>query len=149
MGGAVSQLAARVDKLEKEQGARLDKLGDRIDRDAATRLADVSARLDKLEAKATAATAAAKPSTKVNVAKANPGVSYEPTGSIDRPPPRLRNFYLAEIRNGYAMIDGPGGEFVVAPGDFVPGGGRVLRIERRGRDWVVVTTHGQIAAADD
>ncbi|HXT08894.1 MAG TPA: hypothetical protein VN715_18400 [Roseiarcus sp.] len=149
MGGAVSQLASHVEKLEKQQGARLDKLGDRIDHDAAARLVSVTARLEKLEAKAAAAAAAAKPAPKVNVAKASPGVSYAPTGSINRPPPRLRNFYLAQIRNGYAMIGSPAGEFAVEPGDMVPGGGRVLRIERRGRDWVVVTTQGQIFAADE
>ena len=61
VGGAVAQLGQRVDKLEKDQGARLDKLGDRIEHDAAARLADVTARLDKLEAKAAppVATAAA------------------------------------------------------------------------------------------
>jgi hypothetical protein len=150
MGGAVAQLASRVDKLEKEQVARLDKLGDRIDHNSAARLADVTSRLDKLEAKTASAAVAAKPSPKLNVAKAAaPGVSYEQTGAIDRPPPRLRNFFLAEIHNGYAMIASPAGEFAVAPGDIVPGGGRVLRIERRGRDWVVVTTQGQIVAADD
>jgi hypothetical protein len=149
MGGAVSQLASRLDRLEKEQGARLDKLGDRIDRDAAARLANVASRLEKLEAKTVVATAAAKPSPKLNVVKTSPGVSYEPTGAIERTPPRLHNFYLAGIRNGYAMIDSPGGQFVVGPGDIVPGGGRVLRIERRGRDWVVMTTQGQIVAADE
>jgi hypothetical protein len=152
MGGAVAQLASRMDKLEKEQGSRLDKLGDRIDRDAAARLADFTARLDKLEAKVSAAAVPAAPAKippKLNVAKAGPAVSYEQTGSIDRPSPRLRGFHLSEIHNGYAMIVSPGGEFVVAPGDVVPGGGRVLRIERRGRDWVVVTTQGQIVASDD
>ena len=149
MGGAVTQLASRMDKLEKEQGARLDKLGDRIDRDAAARLANITSRLEKLEAKTSVATAAAKPSPKLNVAKASAGVSYEPTGSIERTPPRLRNFYLAGIRDGYAMIESPGGQFVVGPGDVVPGGGRVLRIERHGRGWAVVTTQGQIVAADD
>ncbi len=143
VGGAVGQLASRVERLEKDQGARLDKLGDRIDRDAAARLADITARLDKLEARAVAA------APKTVVAKAAPGVSYEPTGAIDRPPPTLHRFRLAQIRNGYAMIDSPAGEFVVAPGDMVPGGGRVLRIERHGRDWTVVTTQGQIVAADD
>ena len=147
VGGTVGQLAQRIDKLEKEQGPRFDKLGDRINHDTAARLADVAARLDKLEAKTTVAVASAKPAPKVDVAKAR--VSYEPTGAIARTPPRLRNYYLAEIRNGYAMIDSPAGEFAVAPGDLVPGGGRVLRIERHGRDWVVLTTQGQIVAADD
>jgi len=158
VGGAVAQLGQRVDKLEKDQGARLDKLGDRIEHDAAARVADVTARLDKLEAKAATPVPVAAPSllpkaaptppAKPDVAKAEPGASNETTASIEKPRPRLRGFYLSEIHNGYAMIDSPQGEFTVAPGDFVPGGGRVLRIERHGRDWVVVTTQGQIVASD-
>ena len=160
VGGAVAQLGQRVEKLEKDQSARLDKLGDRIDHESATRLGEVTARLDRLEAKAatsvaTAAAAAspplkaaATPPAKPEPAKAEPGVSNETTASIDKPRPRLRGFFVAEIHNGYAMIDSPQGEFAVAPGDIVPGGGRVLRIERHGRDWVVVTTQGQIVASD-
>ena len=150
VGGAVGQLGARMDRVEKEQSARLDKLGDRIDQNAAARLADVTARLDKLEAKATVAVAApTKPAGKTDVAKFPAGVSDETTGAIDKPRAALRGFRLSEIHNGYAMIDSPNGEFAVAPGDVMPGGGRVLRIERRGRDWVVVTTRGQIATAAD
>jgi len=154
VGGAVTQLASRVDRLEKEQPARLDKLGDRMDRDAAQRLADVSARLEKLEAKIAApapVAAAAPPKTAAKSAfvKTEPGVSYDPTGSIlAKPRPRLRGFWLSDIQNGYAMIGSPAGEFVVGPGDMLPGGGRVLRIERHGRDWAVITTQGQIVAAN-
>jgi hypothetical protein len=154
VGGAVAQLVQRVDRLEKDQGARLDKLGDRIDHDAAVRLADVAARLEKLEAKAAApvVTVAAKPAptppAKPEAAKPAPAVSYETTGSVEKARPRLRGYFLSEIHNGYAMIDSPEGEFAVAPGDVVPGGGRVLRIERQGRGWVVVTTQGQIATSD-
>ena len=149
--GAVGQLAARVDKLEKDQNARLDKLGDRIDHDAAARLVEVTARLDKLEGKTQVAVAATpspplKPAGKTEVAKSEPPVSNETTGALEKPKPRLRGFYLSAIHNGYAMIDSPEGEFSVGPGDVVPGGGRVLRIERRGRDWVVVTTQGTIAS---
>ena len=135
VGGAVAQLGQRVERLEKEQGARLDKLGDRIDHDSAARLADVTARLDKLEAKAATAVpavapappkAAPTPPAKPDIAKSEPGVSNETTASIEKPRPRLRGYYLAEIHNGYAMIDSPAGEFMVGPGDFVPGGGRVL-----------------------
>ncbi len=140
LGGAVGQLTARVDRLEKDSSSHID----RLDKDSTQRLAEIAQRLDKLEAKATAALAA-----KTDVPKAAPGVSMETTGAIEKPKPRLRNFYLADIRNGYAMIGGPEGEFAVAPGDNVPGGGRVLRIERHGRDWVVVTTLGQIASADN
>lgn len=138
LSGAVGQLTARVDRLEKDQSNRLDKL----DKDTTQRFADIAQRLDKLDPKATAG-------AKTEVPKALPGVSMEPTASLEKPKPRLRNFYLADIHNGYAMIGGPAGEFAVAPGDNVPGGGRVLRIERHGRDWVVITTLGQIASADD
>ena len=170
-GGAVAQLASRVDRLEKDQSARLDKLAERWDHDATGRLAEMTARLDKLETKAAAPVVAAAAPTppakpeaaktetaKIEVAKAEaakaeatkpaPNVSYETTGSIAKPA-RLRGFRVAEIHNGYAIIDGPNGEFEVGPGDRAPDGGRVLRIERHGRDWVVVTTIGEIAAMND
>jgi len=135
-GGAVAQLNARVDRLEKDQTSRLDKL----EKDSGQQLAGVAQRIEKLEAKA-----AAKPEP----AKSAPVVSMETTGSVEKPKAPLRNLYLSEIHNGYAMIESPQGEFAVAPGDLVPGGGRVLRIERHGRDWVVVTTLGQIASTAD
>jgi len=137
LGAAVAQLTARVDRLEKDQTSRLDKL----DKDSAQQLAGIAQRLEKLEAKPTP--------PPVAPAKAAPAVSMETTGSVEKAKAPLRNLYLAEIHNGYAMIESPQGEFAVAPGDMVPGGGRVLRIERHGRDWVVVTTLGQIASAAD
>ena len=135
LGGAVAQLTARVERLEKDQTSRLDKL----DKESAQQLAGIAQRLEKLESKSTPP-AASKPA---------PAVSMETTGSIEKTKAPLRNLYLSEIHNGYAMIDSPQGEFAVAPGDMVPGGGRVLRIERHGRDWVVVTTLGQIASTSD
>ena len=156
----MAQLAQRVDRMEKDEAARFDKLGDRLDHDASK--AEILARIEKLEAKGVEAkTAEAKPASaaspahitmigKPEITKIEPGVSNESTGSVERPRPRLRGYYLAEIHNGFAMIDSPSGEFEVGPGDFVPGGGgRVLRIERQGRAWVVVTTQGQIDAMND
>ena len=40
VSAAVSQLTARVDHVERDQGARLDKLAERIDHDASSRFAD-------------------------------------------------------------------------------------------------------------
>ena len=59
VSAAVSQLTARVDHVERDQGARLDKLAERIDHDASSRFADLAARLDKLEKKAASPTVAA------------------------------------------------------------------------------------------
>jgi TolA-binding protein len=140
LGGAVAQLNSRVDRLEKDQTSRLDKL----DKDSGQQLASIAQRLEKLEVKTTAP-AAPKPEP----AKAAPAISMETTGSIEKARAPLRDLYLSQIHNGYAMIESPQGEFAVGPGDMVPGGGRVLRIERHGHEWVVVTTLGQIASAGD
>jgi hypothetical protein len=49
---ALTQLTERLDKIEHDYGARLDKLGERFDQDSSSRFADIAARLDKLEKKA-------------------------------------------------------------------------------------------------
>ena len=144
----LGQTNARIDKLERDHGARLDKLADRFDHETAGKLADlsgkladVSGRLDKLEKRplAAAPVAPAPQAKPVPVAT----VSNETTGSIDRP--KLRGYWLVEADEGYAVIDGRDGPQQVAPGDVLPGIGRVQRIERRGHDWVVVTSAGVIA----
>jgi hypothetical protein len=143
----LGQTNARLDKLERDHGARLDKLADRFDHETAGKLADLSGkladlsgRLDKVEKRPVAFAAPAPPAKPVPAAAA---VSNETTGSIDRP--KLHGYWLVDADEGYAVIDGRDGPQQVAPGDVVPGIGRVQRIERRGRDWVVVTSAGVIA----
>ena len=145
----LGQTNARVDKLDRDHGARLDKLADRFDHETAGKfadlsgkVADLSGRLDKVEKRplVAAPVAPAPPAKPVPAAAA---VSNETTGSIDRP--KLRGYWLVDADEGYAVIDGRDGPQQVAPGDVVPGVGRVQRIERRGHDWVVVTSAGVIA----
>ena len=138
----LGQTNARIDKLEHDHGARLDKLADRFDHETAGKLADLSGRLDKLEKRPVAAAPVA-PAPPAKPVPAAAMVSNETTGSIDRP--KLRGYWLVEADEGYAVIDGRDGPQQVAPGDVLPGIGRVQRIERRGRDWVVVTSAGVIA----
>jgi hypothetical protein len=150
LGGALAQLTARVDRVDHDQSARLDKLADRIDHESTARIADLSTRLDKLEKKQAAAVAAAVPAPSPRqaapAAKPDPGVADETTGSIAKPQAPLRGYWLVEVQNGSAIVDGRDGPQQVAPGDFLPGAGRVQRIERRGQGWVVVTTSGLIVA---
>jgi len=138
----LGQTNARIDKLERDHGARLDKLADRFDHETAGKLADLSGRLDKVEKRPVAAAPVA-PAPPAKPVPAAAMVSNETTGSIDRP--KLRGYWLVEADEGYAVIDGRDGPQQVAPGDVLPGIGRVQRIERRGRDWVVVTSAGVIA----
>jgi hypothetical protein len=210
VSAAVTQLASRLDRVEHEQGARLDKLGERIDHESTARLADIAARLDKLEKKAAlpvvaaaapappkaapgadvsaaiaqltgrvdklgdriehestarfaelsarmeklekspapaaVASAAPTPPSKPSAPPAKPEtlVSNETTGSIDKSHTPLRGYSVVGIGDGFAVIEGREGSMQVAPGDTIPGVGRVLRVERRGRDWTVVTSAGVI-----
>jgi hypothetical protein len=150
LGSALAQLTARLDRVEHDQSALVDKLTDRIDHETAARLADLAGRIDKLEKKPPAVVAVAptpptpSPRQAALAPKPDPGVSDETTGSIERPRAPLRGYWLVDVQDGFALVDGRDGPRQVAPGDFLPGAGRVLRIERRGRAWVVVTSAGII-----
>ena len=160
LNGALGQLSARVDRIEHDQGGRLDKLGDRLDHETNARVADLAQRVDKLEKRPSVPVVAAAPAPTPKptpaatpaprpvaaAAKPEPGVSDEVTGSIaDRRQPLLRGYWLLDVENGYALVGGRDGPRQIAPGDFLPGAGRVEGIERRGRQWVVVTSAGIIA----
>ena len=152
IGNSVTQLGARVDHIEKDQGARFDKFAERIDQATATKLNDIAARLDKIEKKSAAPVAAvaplptapAAPAKATAAAKPEPSVSNETTGAIEKPKAVLRAFAIEEVRGGVALVDTVDGTRTVAEGDFLPGAGRVLRIERRQRGWAMVTTNGLI-----
>lgn len=184
LSAALTQLTVRLDQIEHEYGARLDKLSERVDQDSSSRLVDIAARLDKLEKKAAlpatpasesadvvarldklekrVAVAAAPASeiaaltTRLNklekraaVAGASsplpPAVQNETARSED-PGPLLRDYSVENVRDGVAVVDSRYGQQEVAPGDSVPGAGRVLRIEKRGEDWFVLTSRGVIGS---
>ena len=145
--GALSQLSQRVDKLDHEESATVDKLTVRLDREASAVTAGLSSRIDKLEQKITSAA----PPAQTAQAKSRPkfdAVSIDRTGSIERPRPLLRGYVVLDARDDVALIGGRYGEREVRQGDFLPGAGRVERIELGGNGWVVTTSAGLIASAD-
>jgi hypothetical protein len=149
--GALSQLSQRVDKLDHEESAKVDKLTERVDHEATAVTAGLSSRIDKLEQKMTPPapppqTAAAKQSPARP--KFDADVSMDRTGSIERPRPLLRGYVVLDARDDVALIGGRYGEREVRQGDFLPGAGRVERIELGGNGWVVTTSAGLIASAD-
>ena len=201
LSAALTQLTVRLDQIEHEYGARLDKLSEHVDQDSSSRFADIAARVDKLEKRAVlpatpasesadvvarldklekrAAVAAAPASeiagltTRLNklekraaaagtssanplppaapkqsslVARAEPSAPNE-TARSDNPGPLLPDYSVEDARDGIAVVDSRSGPQEVAPGDFIPGAGRVLRIEKRGGDWFVQTSRGVIASA--
>ncbi len=196
LSAALTQVTIRLDQIEQEHGARLDKLGERIDQDSASRSADVAARLeekkaaapaasefadvvarlDKLEKKAAAPAAPASEFAdiktrlnKLEKAAAVPAASSAksiPPATLkqstlaaraersasneiarpENPKPLLRDYSVEDVQDGMAVVDSRYGPQQVAPGDFIRGAGRVLRIERRGGDWVVLTSTGVISS---
>jgi hypothetical protein len=143
----LSQLSQRVDKLDHEESATVDKLTERLDHEASAVTAGLSSRIDKLEQKR----APAAPPAQTAQAKPRPrfdAVSMDRTGSIERPRPLLRGYVVLDARDDVALIGGRYGEREVRQGDFLPGAGRVERIELGGNGWVVTTSAGLIASAD-
>ena len=148
--GALAQLSQRVDKLDREANAKVDKLSERVDHEASALTAGFSTRMDKLEQKiatapAPAQTAQAKP------APARPkfdNVAMDRTGSIDQPRPLLHGYVVLDARDDIALVGGRYGEREVRQGDYLPGAGRVERIELGRAGWVVTTSAGVIASAD-
>ena len=116
----------------------------------ASEIADLKTRLDRLEKQA--AVAAASPSKPVARAAPKPSAltaRAQPSAKFDPPVARgrvLQDYAVEDVQGGVAVVDGRYGTLEVAPGDFIPGAGRVLRIERRGGDWVVLTSGGVIAS---
>lgn len=148
LGAAIAQLSQRVERLDREQGAKLDKLGQRVDQQGSARTADLAARLDKLEKKpAQAATTTPGSTAPPAPPKFGAKVSMDPTGSIARTRQVLRGYVVLGAQDDTALIGGRYGERAVRPGDYLPGAGRVERVERQGANWIVVTEQGLIASA--
>ncbi len=157
LSAALAQLSQRVERLDREESARVDKLGDRFGHEAGAQVAELSARIEKLEKKVIAAAPPApspppspplQPKQPALPPKFGANVSMETTGSIERPRPLLRRYVVLGVRDDVALIEGRDGQYAVRPGDVLPGAGRIERIEREGGSWVVLTDQGLIAAAE-
>ncbi len=151
ISGALAQLSQRVDKLDHEASAKVDKLAERVDRQANAVTAGLSTRIDKLEQKIVPPPPAPPPIAQAKQPQARPrfdNVAMDKTSSIDRPRPLVRGYVVLGARDDVALVGGRYGEREVRQGDFLPGAGRVERIELGGAGWVVTTSAGVIASAD-
>ena len=59
LSGALAQLAQHVEKLDRDENAKVDKLNERVDRETSAQSAELAARIDKLEKKVVASAAPA------------------------------------------------------------------------------------------
>ena len=139
LGSALAQLSQRVEKMDREESAKVDKLGEHIDQTESAEVTQFAARIAELEKKtvvaaATAANPASTPQKQSPAPpKLGPNVSMETTGSIDRPRPVLRGYIVLGARDDVALVGGRYGERAVRLGDFLPGAGRVRANPAPGR----------------
>ncbi len=174
-GGAVAQLGAKIDKLDRDPGpklaeisARLDRLDqnpgpklaeivariDRLDRDPPAKLSEVTSRLERIERQISSGTptgaigaATRGPTSALNVPLPTPVPAAAPDVKASPKPATIEGWLLRDVYGGVALVEGREGRLrEVSPGEFVPGVGEIRSIERRGRSWVVVTSRGLIEA---
>ncbi len=195
--GAVGQLSAKIEKLDRDPTPKLAEISarlDKLDHDPAMKLADIASRIERIErqvssseqvgsiatpvplpvARTPAVPSPAPPvvsatsmiaaplsksdTARIEVAKAESAkadTAKADAAKVDaatRPdlplkPAVVDGWMLRDVYGGVALVEGrAGGLREVAPGEYIPGVGEIRSIERRGRNWVVVTSRGIIQA---
>ncbi len=188
--GAVGQLSAKIEKLDRDPTPKLAEISarlDKLDHDPSTKLAEISSRIERIErqvssneqagsiatpvplpvartaavpspappvvvAASTIAAPSSKPdAAKIEIARAESSKAEaaraDAVAKPDLPvkPAVVDGWMLRDVYGGVALVEGrAGGLREVAPGEYVPGVGEIRSIERRGRNWVVVTSRGII-----
>lgn len=162
-----SALGERIAQLDKSLNAKTAALGERfeqVEREQNTRIANLTAQLDRRTA-AAASAAKAEPTqtgsladaprvgetktadargSETKFADAKPAeVKAKPAAS--EKPQVIDGWAVRDVYDGTAILENRRRRLVeVAPGDLLPGVGRVEGVERHGREWVVVTRQGLV-----
>ena len=131
---AVTQTTARFERTDKELGARVDRLGERMER--IEKQVSASAPVSSIPKVA----AAPAPST-TSIARVAPEAS---DNADEADAKAIRNYVLRDVFRGGALVESRQGLMEVFPGVVLPGAGRVRSVERRDGRWVVITTAGII-----
>jgi hypothetical protein len=163
----IAQLEARLDAGADKTSAKLTQLTSQLEkldaqsaRDSAAKLAEITERLDRLHHQITSmettgsipkpvpAVAPPPPVRAVNASSPQETRPKEIRPKPVEPQRALDGWVLRGVHDGTALVEGVRGLREVAPGDALPGAGRVKSIERHGGAWVVLTTAGYIDAAE-
>jgi hypothetical protein len=146
----LAAMKASIDAGNRNAGAQLTKLGERIDRmerSQAEPTARLSKAIDTLDRLARADAAAQARDVTGSITPPAPAAAPL-VAAAPRPGGGLDGWVVRDVRRGTALIEGRMGVIEVDQGDIVPGLGRVDAIRKQpdGR-WIVVTTRGLITSA--
>ena len=159
--GTTDRLESAVDSSQQRLLVKLDDLSDRLktlERNqppaagpVLTKLEQLDERLDRIERSAAVAlrptqppavadstTPAAEPKTSVRASA--PAEKSEAPAEAKK----IAGWFVREVINGTAILQGPGGVVGASTGQVVPGLGRVQSIARQSGRWVVATNKGLI-----
>ena len=161
-----AQLNDKFDKAAADSTAKIAKLAEQLDRIEKTqrdpaRIATLVERLDRIEKQTASvpekAATPTPPPKPVALAPAPAASDVTQTGSLAEAKPvaklpefdprktQLESYVLRDVDDGAALIEGRNGRvFEAHPGQVISGLGKIEAIERRGRQWVVVTAKGFI-----
>jgi hypothetical protein len=135
----LAALKLSIDSANRNSGAQLSRISERIERSQAEPAAKLTKAIDTLERLARGE-AASKDVTGSVVAAAS---------ALNQPakPAAVEGWVVRDVYRGTALIEGRMGAIEVDQGDVVPGLGRVDAIRKQDGRWVVVTPKGLIMPA--
>lgn len=131
-------LTEKQDSADREHSARLSSLGALIEKRAAVQAVATPAPIPQ----------AARPATPEPV-QTGSIVETKASADVKPKPATVSTWAVREVYDGIAVLEDRKRRLIeVARGDAIPGIGRAEAIERRGRNWVVVTKDGLITPQD-
>lgn len=142
-------LGERLEQVEREQSARIASLASQVERRAATVVKPEPTQTGSLaetrgvEPKVTEPKITDTKITEAKLSDAKPADVKK--ASVSDKPPVIDAWAVREVYDGMAILENRRHRLLeIGPGEILPGFGRVEGVERRGRDWVVVTRQGLV-----
>lgn len=140
-------MGERLEQAEREQSGRIAGLAAQLERRTAAVAKPEPTQTGSLaDTKAVDARVAESKTTDVKGAEAK-AADPKPKAVVAEKPPVIDGWAVRDVYDGAAILENRRRRIVeVAPGDTLPGIGRVEGVERRGREWVVVTRQGLVTS---
>jgi hypothetical protein len=126
VASSASQLQAKIEKVQSQAAEKAAERG--VDRTPTASIPKPLPRPAQIQAQV----------------QANTQAIMKQVGAAPPAPAPYRAFVLRDVGPGRALVEGEGRIEEVEPGDILPGGAVVERIERHGQRWVVMTDRGFI-----